>query len=207
MAVITNYTTLSTAIGDYLARSDLTSFIPNFIQNMEERFYRDPKNWGSWMETAYTGQTTAGKIAVPNDFLAWKVLYVNTSKARKLEAKTLAALYDKYPRGQDTGFPAWFARNGAYFEFGPIPDSNYDMAGTYFGKPTVLRTDSDGANWLTTNAPDLLLYGSLLEAEVFLKNDPRLVTWQAFYDGALRTYREYLRATDLSGGPLQAAVG
>ena len=52
MAVITSYSTLLTAVSDYLNRSDLTTFIPNWVQNWEERFYRDPKNFGRWMETS-----------------------------------------------------------------------------------------------------------------------------------------------------------
>jgi hypothetical protein len=43
MAVVTSYATLQTAVADYLARSDLTSFIPNFVQNFEEDFYREPQ--------------------------------------------------------------------------------------------------------------------------------------------------------------------
>lgn len=206
MAVITTYATLLTAVSDYLARGDLTSFLPNFVQNMEERFYRDPKNWGSWMETAYSGNIAAGVIAVPTDFLAWKVVGIG-SPAKNLQPKPLSVLYEKYPRGGSTGYPIWIARNGANFEFGPIADSTYAVTGTYFAKQTVLRTDSDGINWLVTNAPDLLLYGALIEAEVFIKDDPRLIVWQQFYVEALRTYREYIKATDLSGGPLQAQVG
>lgn len=43
MAVITSYASLQTAIADWLNRSDLTTMIPNFIQNAEERFQRDPR--------------------------------------------------------------------------------------------------------------------------------------------------------------------
>lgn len=206
MAVITNYTTLQTAVTDYLARTDLSTFVPNFVQNFEERFYRDPKNFGSWMETAYTQNIASGVIAVPNDFLAWKVVAIG-SPARKLQPVPLSQLFDKFPRGGETGYPKLIARNGSNFNFGPIPDSAYEVSGTYFAKPANLRTDSDGANWLTANAPDLLLYGSLKEAEPFLKNDERVALWSGFYDSALAAYRDLQRATDLSGGPLQVLIG
>lgn len=201
MAVITNYTTLSTAVGDYLARSDLSGFIPNFIQNWEERFYRQPRNWGAWMETAYSGTVASDVIAVPSDFLAWKVVNVGGSLKHKLQPVSLPMLYERYPR-TTSGFPVWIARNGANFEFGPKPDSDYAVTGVYYAKQTVLRTDADGANWLTTNAPDLLLYGALLEAEPFLKNDARVALWHGFHDRALQDYRDFLKATDTSGGPL-----
>jgi len=206
MAVITNYTTLQTAISDYLARSDLTTFLPNFVQTWEENFYRDPGNWGAWMETAYTGTIASSVIAVPSDFLAWKSVYVTGSPGIRLDAVSLTHLYERYPRGTSSGTPRLIARNASNFEFGPAPDSNYSIAGTYYGKQTVLRTDSDGANWLTTNAPDLLLYGALLEAEPFLKNDARVQLWQSYYERSLASYRKFIKATDLSSGPLAMRV-
>ena len=47
-----------------------------------------------------------------------------------------------------------------------------------------LLDDENQTNWLTALAPNLLLYGALLEATPFLKNDERIGTWQTFYDRA-----------------------
>jgi hypothetical protein len=205
MAVITNYTTLQTAIGDYLARSDLSTFLPNFTQNWEERFYRESKNWASWMEAALSVTITSGVAAVPADYLGLKQAYLDGTANIPLKRISLDQLYLRYPRDGQTGTPRYIARNGANFEFGPIASSG-TLAGTYYAKPTVLRTDADGANWLTTNAPDLLLYGSLLEAEPFLKNDKRIVIWQQFYNDALIAYRSQFKEEDYSGSPPAAVV-
>jgi hypothetical protein len=207
MAVVSTYATLVTAVGDYLARSDLTTFIPNFIQNFEERFYRQPRNWGAWMETAFSGAIASSVVAVPSDFLAWKVVSLGGQSGRKLQQIPLSKLHEDYPRGGSSGKPKYIARNASNFEFGPIPDSAYTVTGTYYAKQTVIRTDSDGINWLVTNAPDLLIYGALLEAEPFLKNDSRVALWQGFHDRALQDYRDFIKATDLSGGPLQTQIG
>ena len=40
-------------------------------------------------------------------------------------------------------------------------------------------------NWLTQNAPDILLYGSLMEAEPFIKNDERIPVWLNGYSNAI----------------------
>jgi hypothetical protein len=53
----------------------------------------------------------------------------------------------------------------------------------YYELP-VLLDDSTQTNWLTDYAPNLLLYGALLEATPFLKNDDRITTWQNFYQSA-----------------------
>ena len=40
-------------------------------------------------------------------------------------------------------------------------------------------------NWLITNAPDIYLYGSMLEAEPFIMNDERVPLWLAAFEKAV----------------------
>jgi hypothetical protein len=133
MAVITNYETLGTAIGDYLARDDLASFAPNFIQNWEERFYRQPLNWASWMEASTSLLTTAA--TVPGDFLGIK--YATLTSSPPLQRVSSQMLYATWPRSIP-GKPRMIARDGASFVFGPEPDGEYTLTLRYFAKPTVL---------------------------------------------------------------------
>lgn len=205
MAVITNYTTLQTALADYLARSDLTTFLPNFTQNWEEDFYREPLNWASWMESALNVTITNSVAAVPADYLGLKIGYISGQVSPPLKRISLNQLYERYPRAGTQGVASYIARNGANLEFGPIPGSG-TLKGTYYAKPVVLRTDSDGANWLTINAPDLALYGSLLAAEPFLKNDERLPVWQAMYGAAIESYRNQFKEEDFSGSAPHTVV-
>jgi hypothetical protein len=201
-AAITSYTTLQSTILDYLQRSDLNS--EGLIQNFEERFYRDPKNWGPWMESAYSAAMSSGVSAVPSGFLAWKNVYISTSPTRRLKPTGLSQLYDEYPRNGCSGIPSLVARNGANFEYGPYPSSNYTVGGTYYQKPTALRSFASdaAAHYLILNAPDLILYGALIEAMAFLGNDERLPVWQAFKDKALLDYQKLQAATNMSGGPM-----
>lgn len=204
MAVITNYTTLQTAVSDYLARSDLTTFIPNFVQNWEEDFYREPKNWGSWMESSSLGLTISNGIAtLPADYLGFKIAYITGQRSPPLKRISLDQLYQRYPRSGTNGQAVYFARNGQTMEFGPIP-SGGTVSGTYYAKPATLRNDGD--NWLTTNAPDLCLYGSLISAEPFLKNDARIGVWRELYGAALQSYRNQFTEEDYSGAPPHTVV-
>ena len=50
--------------------------------------------------------------------------------------------------------------------------------------------------------PNMMLYASLLEAEPFLRNDERIVTWQAFYDRALTAARKLEWNSRVGGGKL-----
>ncbi len=192
MAVVTNYTTLQSLIERYLARSDLTADVPQFVQMWEERFYRDSANWASWMETALSVSITSNVAALPNDYLGLKVAYISGQSA-PLQRVTLAQLYARYPRGGGTsGQAAYIARDGSNFRFGPEAVSG-TLEGTYYAKPTTLRADGDGVNWLITNAPDLCLYGALLEAQPFLKDSTWIDTWQRYYNEALMAYRSQFK--------------
>ena len=62
------------------------------------------------------------------------------------------------------------------------------------------------AAWWRSPVGSLLLYGSLLEAEPFLKNDKRIPIWQNFYNDALRAYRAQFKEEDYSGSPPAAVA-
>ncbi len=192
----------------WLSRGDLTDAVPGFIQNWEEEFYREPKNFGRFMEASFAGTIAANVLAVPSNYLGLKYAYVNTSPARRLDRVSLNQLYGTYPRNGDIGVPRWIARDLTNFVFGPAPDSTYDIAGVYYAKPTVMRVvDFDAvSHWIIVNAPDLALYGSLLEAAPYIQNDKRLGVWQAIYDKKLQAYRDLSRDEDVSGSPVQEVL-
>jgi len=59
----------------------------------------------------------------------------------------------------------------------------------YYELPPLLD-DEQQQNWLTNFAPNALLYGTLLEATPFLKNDERIPVWQQFYQMAVQSLNE-----------------
>lgn len=209
MAVIVSYSTLLTATADYLNRGELTSFIPNFVQQWEERFYRYPKNFGRWMEVSADPVISSSVVIVPAAYLGLKYAYVVGAPSARLDRMSINQLYGTFPRGGNTGVPEWIAREGANFVFGPLPDAAYTIHLLYWAKPTLMRSfGSDAAaHWIIVNAPDLALYGALLEASPFLLNDDRVPLWNAAYELALDAYRELHTEEDESGSPVQEVLG
>lgn len=207
MSIITTYTNLQTAITDYVAKSNLATFTPNFVQNWEERFYRQPRNHGTWMELPLS-VSISGTAALPSDYLALRVAYLNGQVQSPLNISSLEQIYAKFPRSGSSGIPKWIARDGANFVFGPLPNGVFTLNGTYYAKPAVLRaaTNDGAANWLLINAPDLVLYGCLAEAEPFLKNDERVQLWKSLYQEALHDYRDLMKEQKFSGGAMQVLV-
>lgn len=203
MAVITSYSTLLTEVASWLARGDLTSAIPGFVQNFEQRFFRQPKNFGQWMLSPLSVpiSTTA---TVPSDYLAARITYLDGQSNAPLSPRSLEQLLQEHPR-TGSGKPKTIAFAGADFIFGPVPDGAYTLNGYYYAKPTALRDYAGDAqaHWLIVNAADLLLYGALAEAQPYVMNDKRLPVWQAKAAEALQDYRDLMKAQNVSGGSLQ----
>ena len=75
----------------------------------------------------------------------------------------------KYYADYDKELPT-AADDGSTLLVAPVPDTNYSVELTYLHKPNSLVTDTTGT-WLSTNARNALLYGTLVEAYTFLKGD------------------------------------
>lgn len=203
MALIIDYSTLKTAVEDYLARNDLSSYVPNFIQNCEGKIYRKLRIRA--METALSGSISSGVLAVPTDYLALKFANIATSPYLSLERTTPEYIYAKYPVRSGAELPKYIAREAANFIFGPYP-GDYSISGIYYKRLASL-SDSNTTNWFTTYAPDLLLYGALLEAQPFLMNDKRIAVWQQFYGDAYSTVEDEENMEGRSGSNLSVKVG
>ncbi|NDF51483.1 MAG: hypothetical protein EB116_15640 [Betaproteobacteria bacterium] len=80
----------------------------------------------------------------------------------------------------DYDFDHWF--------IAPTPDDNYAIEILYYEKIQPLDATNQ-TNWFTINAPQAMLYGTLLQAMPFLKNDSRVQLWQAMYDRAIQTLK------------------
>lgn len=197
MAVVTNYATLQTAVADYLARSDLTTFIPNFIQNVENKLLRTLNLRNE--ETALSLSITNNVATVPSDFKAIKLAYYDDTPVRLLQWVSLDELYRDYPVRNGSGVPAVISREAGNFIFGPASQDG-TLKGVYYAKQDPLRTTDP--SWYVTNAPEVLLYGALLEAEPFLKNDARLAVWRELYNDAISTLQAEEANSSTSKGSL-----
>ncbi len=185
---ITSYSTLKTAVGDWLARSDLTTVIDDFIDLAEARINRDLRV--SAMETALSSAISSGVIAVPTGFLEFLTVYVDGSPTKRLEMKSAEWIYGNYPSRESDGKPSFIAREGSNFIFGPYPDSAYTIKGTYYAKLSPLGDGTGGTvttNFLITDAPDLILYGALVESAPYIGEDARMNLWESRYQSALET--------------------
>lgn len=184
MAVITSYATLQTEVANTLTRDDLSVDIPMFIQFAENKLYRilNLRN----EETALNVSISSGVAAVPADFKALKFAYYDQSPVSVLTWRPVEDLYREHPDRSESGVPCDISREASNFVFGPV-STDGTLRGVYYAKQDPLRTTDP--SWYVTNAPEVLLYGSLLEAIPFIKDDPRIPTWRTLYQEAVDTLR------------------
>ena len=166
-------------MADYLARDDLTTFIPNFVQNAENKLLRTLNLRNE--ETALSVSVSSGTGTVPTDFKALKFAYVPDAPISLLQWVPLEELYRDYPVRSGAQTPVVISREGANFVFGPYP-KDFTLTGLYYAKQDPLRTTDP--SWYVTNAPELLLYGALLEAAPFIKDPEQALVWLQYYNAA-----------------------
>ena len=177
---ISTYAELKTAVASWLNRDDLTANIPDFITLCEARLNRVLRTRA--MEGLYTASTVAGQrdYNLPPNYLQMRALRLNTSPLTVLEYVS-PEIMDRVWAGSSGGKPVAYTIKANELFLGPSPGAVYTMEMDYYRKFDSLSTIITTNDMLTDN-PDVYLYGALLEAEPFIKNDSRIQVWgTSFY--------------------------
>ena len=122
--------------------------------------------------------TTSNRfLATPTDFYApFSLAVVSSNTYDYLDFKH-PSFIKEYSPGTTTGKPKYYSLfDDTSFEVSPIPDSGYTVELHYLYKPASLTSGSDsGTTFLSTDYPEALLYGTLVEGAVFLKEPPDVI--------------------------------
>ena len=185
---INTYGTLQTAVANWLDRDDLTSRIPEFISLTEAIFNRTLRIRA--METIVSDNTPSGskEDALPTGYLQMREIHLETSPIVPLSYITPEIMY-RIRAGSVNGRPNSYTIMGENILFGPTPDSVYAYSMTYY-KALEALSDNAPTNWAILNAPDMYLYGTLLQAEPFLMNDERVPLWERGFRQAISDLQE-----------------
>ncbi len=195
-----NYTQLTDAICDYTQNfdTDFVNNIPVFVEQAEERIFNTVQ-FPALRKNQYSLITLNNKyISLPNDFLSvFSLALITGVIGANLDTGTYEYLLNKdvnfirqaYPSPNDTGEPKYYALFGPTILnsaittelsliLGPTPDAAYYVELQYFYYPTSIVTA--GTSWLGDNYDPVLLYGSLVEANTFMKGEADMT---ALYNG------------------------
>lgn len=150
------------------------------------------ENW-KCMEQRWESQATSDTyVTMPPDYkqLFWLKVKIGT-RYYDLERVTISQAFFRYPDEEEgEGRPLLFAIMPAHHEIlvRPNPDTQYVYHAYYYAYTDEMANDGD-TNWWTDYAWEILLYGALLEAEAYIKNDPRVETWRRMFEDAVARLR------------------
>jgi hypothetical protein len=180
---LTTYNELKSSVADWLNRTDLTAVVPDFISLAEAQIERTLRT--RQMIVRATASIDSEYSAVPADFLETKSIKLNTSPVTPLQFESVDALDSmKGTMYLANGKPLYFGIVGGQIRVLPVPDSTYTAELTYYAKLSKLSS-TNATNWLLTQAPDVYLYGALMQAAPYLKDDDRITIWATMYTRGL----------------------
>jgi hypothetical protein len=193
------YAQLKQALRDFLETEEPTfvNNLPLFIRSAEERILKSVQLNLFRRNATATAAAGSQYLITPLDFLApLSLSYMGSDNDKVfLDFKDVTFVQAYNPDSSTTGAPRYYAQfNNETFILGPAPAENYQMELHYFYRPASLTAGAeDGTTWLSVNAELSLLYGSIMEAYIFLKGDADMM---AVYD---KRYQESLIGLKLLG--------
>ena len=196
----TTYSDLQTSIANYLARSDLTSIIPDFITLAENRLRRELRIRQMLKSVTTATVASDATVELPSDFLEVRDFVVQTNPLTPLSYSSPSSLSND-PRASQVGVPKSYTILANDFLLSPVPDGVYTARLLYYAAPAYL-SGANTSNVFLNVAPDGLLYGALVEAEPYLMNDARINTWGSMYDRAISSLIKSDEEGQFSGVPL-----
>jgi len=191
-AVAMTYDSLVTNIQQYLERTDAVTIenIPLFIMLAEQVIAAEIKFLGNLTVAEFN--MTAGNNVIQKPARWHKTVSMNVTvngSNQPIFLRKYEYLKEYWPTAASTATPLYYC-DYDYFNWyiAPTPDQNYACEVLYYERVQPLDSTNQ-TNWFTIYAPQALLYGALLQAMPFLKNDDRIPMWQAQYQAIMQVLK------------------
>lgn len=175
------YAGLKAAVASWAIRTGDAQFeaqVPDFITLAEKRFNRSLRV-GGMEKTVTLTPDGLGAVVLPADYLEYRSVSPGVAGYGEMEMVDPGSQVGDYRNG---GVARRFSISGNVLQTYPLAGNGVIL--TYFAKVPPL-SDASPTNWLLDKAPDLYLYGSLLEAAPYMEEDNRAQLWKTYYDTAM----------------------
>jgi hypothetical protein len=166
--------------------SSFVSYIPTFIQTAEERIYNT-------IQIPALRKTATGTLTLNNQYLTLPTDWLGTFSLQLIYPsgvgtfllnKDAEYMREAFPDATVTGTPTHYGQfDQNTLVLGPTPDQNYTAQLSYYYYPASIVTA--GTSWLGDNVQNVLLYGTLREAYLYLKGEEDLINYyeQKYQEG------------------------
>jgi len=199
------YAALQAKVIDYLDRTDMTAEVPDWITLCEANIARDLRR----AVALATITVSATETTLPGDVAELRSVRPLTATAYQDVPVTICTpltFAEAAARHNGVaGRPKYgMVLNGKLY-VAPAPDQAYDLEIIYFTKLVPL-SEANPSNATLLEAPDLYLYGTLMQAEPFLENDDRAGLWKSAYDAAVLSLNTRREREEYGAAPLTARL-
>lgn len=177
------YDSLTSMVLQYLERQDtaVVNAIPTFISLAEFEIAQEIKTLGQLQVAESTMQ--AGDSIIPKPARWRKTVSMSITvdgKKQPVYLRKYEYLKNYWPDTSQTSIPEYYAdTDWEHWFIAPTPDLPYEFEVLYYERIAPLSSTNQ-TNWLTQNAPNAMLFGTLLQAMQFLKNDQRVIFQQKY---------------------------
>ena len=182
---VLTYDSLTTQVEQYLERNDqaVVQAIPTFITLCEFEIAQQIKTLGQ--QQVVDAVMNAGNAIIQKPARWRKTVSFNVTGSSGTPSPVYLRKYEyllNYNTGGTTGQPLYYADyDYDHWLVSPTPDQAYPFQVLYYERLQPLSSDNQ-TNWITENAPNAMLYGTLLQAMPFLKNDQRQIFQQKYQE-------------------------
>lgn len=183
---ITTYSELQTAIQSWMARSDLSGSVADFIALAEARLNRE-LNFTAETDATLTGTANSRTISISSLSIVSPIaLFLQD------EDDDEVLLTNKpdgtFPYEDDTGEPSIWAIDGTNIDFNCLLDQAYTFRFRYQGRFAL--SVSSPTNWLLTNHPDIYLAASIVWGGAFTEDDAKIGLYKSILDEGIPSVRK-----------------
>jgi len=187
---VMTYNTLVENIESYLERTDTATIdkIPLFIMLAEQVIASQIKFLGNLTVNTSTMVASTAVIAKPARWHKSVSMNITVAGVRQpVLLRKYEYIRNYWPNSALTDTPLYYCDyDYTNWLVGPTPDAAYAFEVLYYERVQPLDSTNQ-TNWFTIYAPQAMLYGSLLQAMPFLKNDQRAAFFQQQYDNIIGT--------------------
>ena len=180
---VMTYDSLTTTVLQYLERQDasVVNAIPTFITLCEFEIAQEIKTLGQLQVVNATMNINNPVIVKPARWRKTVSMTIDTgTSTQPVYLRKYEYLRNYWPNETLTGLPLYYADTDyEHWYVAPTPSQAYNFEVLYYERIAPLSSTNQ-TNWLTQNAPNAMLYGTLLQAMPFLKNDARQVFQQKY---------------------------
>jgi len=188
MSVIQTYDSLVLNVQQYMERNDadFIAQIPNLIALAESSIAAELK---TYMQLIVVETSLATNQIVLNKPARWRktVSMKVNGQPILLRSQDYVA---QYQAESSNGVPKYYADyDYSNWNFAPKPDQSYPVEIIYYAEIQPLDENNQQNLW-TAIAPQAMLYGTLLQAQGYLKALDKLPVWKQYYTDAITALKQ-----------------